>query len=266
MSSGNGGFPGLAVFSLLGVSLVLAVVGLASTQPWATESLAPRVSIAPGLGDEAAVGDALVVVRPRPNRLVRAAVSGAQRATLVSEPAGKPGGLAAEGLGVARARPLTGNAPSSNPPSSPQPQPSPSPDPAPAAELVPVQAPPAQPGPGPILAGVEGEDSPEPGTAVVDEFGPLEVCEGDDYALALLLYIETVAGGEVGETLAMHFEGGESEGTVYLEGASVGVVELVDLLLAEGECLTITVEIASRPEGTPSLPAAEPSLPPSPTP
>jgi hypothetical protein len=103
---------------------------------------------------------------------------------------------------------------------------------------------------------------------VVDEFGPIEVCEGDYYALALLLYIETVVGDEVtSETLAMHFEGEESEGTIYLEGASVGVVELVDLLLTEGECLTITVEIATQPGGAASLPAAElPALLPSPTP
>ena len=97
---------------------------------------------------------------------------------------------------------------------------------------------------------------------MVDEFGPIEVCEGDEYALALLLYIEMVAGGEASETLAMHFEGSESEGTVYLEGASVGVVELVDLLLAEGECLAITVEIAALPEGAASLSAAESALPP----
>jgi len=129
-----------------------------------------------------------------------------------------------------------------------------------------VEAPPSQPGPGPVVAGVDEDDDPQgPGTAVIDEFGPLEVCEGDEYALALLFYIEMVAGGEPSQTLAMHFEGTESEGTVYLEGVSVGVVELVDLLLAEGECLTITVEVA-QPEGAASLPTAEPALPPSPTP
>jgi hypothetical protein len=86
---------------------------------------------------------------------------------------------------------------------------------------------------------VDEDDDPQgPGTAVIDEFGPLEVCEGE-----------------------------ESEGAIYLEGVLVGVVELVDLLLAEGECLTITVEIAAQPEGAASLPAAElPVLPPSPTP
>jgi len=246
------------------VSLVLAVIGLASTQPWATESLAPRVSIAPGLGDEAAVGDALVVVRPQSPRLARVAVAGAQRATLVSDP-GKPGGVAAEGLAVARARPLTSDTPSSSPLPSPGPQPAP--QPTPAAEPVSVEVPPSQPGSGPIVAGVEDEDDdPQgPGSAVIDEFGPIEVCEGDEYALALLLYIKMVAGSDASQTLAMHFEGTESEGTVYLEGVSVGVVELVDLLLAEGECLTITVEIAAQPEGAASLPAAEPALP-SPTP
>lgn len=205
-----------------------------------------------------------MVVPAKPHRLARAAVAGAQRATLVAESARQPGGIAAEGLAVARARPLTSDAPAgSSPPPSPKPQPAP--EPAPAAEPVPVGASPTQPGPAPILAGVEDEDSPEPGTAVVDEFGPIEVCEGDDYALALLLYIETVAGGEASETLAMHFEGAESEGTLYLEGASVGVVELVDLLLAEGECLTITVEIAAQLEGAASLaPAGLPALPPSP--
>ncbi len=177
------------------------------------------------------------------------AVGNAQPARLITAPT-RPAAATAE-LAVANAQPVAtgGPAPAPAPAPAPSPEPQPSPEAAPAPELQPVESSPVESGPGPIVAGVEEEGgSVGPGTAVVEEFGPIEACDGGDYGIGLLLYLESVLGGEAEATLAVHFAGEESEGTFYVEGVSLGVVELVDLLLEEGECLTITAEVTAPPE------------------
>lgn len=228
------------------MTLLLGAFALSSVNPWERESIGPELGVVPGLGVEMAVGDSVAVASGGALAGAGLEVADARRATLVAE-RGRPRPGTAVELGVSAAQPVA-SVPVSSPPSSPQPQPQPvsvpEPAPIPAPVVVPVAGPPTQPSPPPILAGID-EGGEEPGTAGVGEFGPVEVCDGDEYALALLLYIESVLGEDPDQTLAMHVAGAETESTVYIEGASVGVVELVDLLLAEGECLTITVEVAA---------------------
>ena len=225
--------------------VVLAIVALASLKPGITESVDPNLSVSPDIG--AALDDAVAVARePSHRRLAQAAVGDATRVILASRPgpanSGEDGPAAPLELTISRAEPVASGGPSPAPPA-PSPQPQPTPEPAPAPVAVPVAEPPAPPAPGPIVAGVD-DGSEEPGTAGVEEFGPIEVCDGDGYGVALLLYIESVLGEAEEETLAMHFAGEQGESTIYIEGASLGVLELVDQLLDEGECLTITVEVA----------------------
>ena len=235
---GNG-FPGLAIVSLIALLAALGVGALAILQPWATDTVAPQLSVAPGLG--VGLGDSVVVSRDR-----QLAVAPAQRAT-GSTPRFVAAGVAVEKgeprprLGIAAARvvasPLpSGPAQGSPPPSQPEPVPTPQPAPVPVAVPVaatppsvgPVDAPPTRGAgggtPGPVGAGggVEGGGNT----------GVLEVCEGDDYTLPLSP-VEGTEGSEAPSPVVSHdltvYFGGSSEGAgfylVLFDGRPVEIGE-----------------------------------------
>jgi hypothetical protein len=191
---GNG-FPGLAIVSAIALFVALGLAALLSLQPWAASSVAPQLSVAPGLG--IGLGDSVVVSRDRQLAVEPAqpAAGGAPRfaAADVSVDKGEPQprlGLAAARVVVASRQP---GAPSQGSPQPSQPEPTPVPQPTPVPVAVPVATPPppAEPvaapptrGPGggtsgPIGAGGGGEEE-EGATGEI-----LQVCEGDDYTLSL---------------------------------------------------------------------------------
>jgi hypothetical protein len=218
---GNG-FPGLAVVSVIALLVALGVGALAILQPWGIETVAPRLSVAPGLG--VGLGDSVVVARDRQLAVEPAqpAAGGAPRfaAAAVAVEEGEP----QPRLGVAPARVVVASprpgAPSQGSPQPSQPEPTPAPQPAPVPVAAPVVAPPPPVEPvaapptrgtgggtsGPVVSG-GGEGG---GTGEV-----LEVCEGDDYTLPLPP-VEAVEGSEVPPSVVTH------DLTVYFGSSSEG--------------------------------------------
>ncbi len=209
------GFPGLAIISLIALFAALGLAALAILQPWATDTVAPRLSVAPGSG--LGLGDAAVVSRDR-----QLAVAPA-RAAAGSTPRFVAAGVAVEEdepqsrLGIAPARVVASprpGAPSQGPPqpSQPEPVPATAPQPAPLPVVVPVAAPspqvepgPAPPtrgaggeSPGPVGAGAGEEEEEEGGTGEI-----LRVCEGDDYTLPLSP-VEATEGSEAPSPIVSH--------------------------------------------------------------
>lgn len=198
------GFPGLAIVSAVALLVALGLAALLTLQPWEANSVAPQLSVAPGLG--VGLGDSVVVSRNR-----QLAVAPAQPATGatprfvaagVAVDKGEPQprlGIAAARVVVASPRP---GAPSQGSPQPSQPEsiPAPPPSPVPAAVPVAVPPPPVEPvvapptrgagggTPGPVAAGGGAEGG---GTAEV-----LEVCEDDNYTLPLSP-VEGAEGSEV---------------------------------------------------------------------
>ena len=218
---GNG-FPGLAVVSVIALLVALGVGALAILRPWETDAVAPRLSVAPGLG--VGLGDSTVVARGRRLAVEPAqpAAGGAPRliAGGVAVDRGEPQpqlGIAAARVVVASPRP---GAPSQGAPQPSQPEPTPVPQPAPVPVAVPVAAPPppAEPAAVPPTRAAGG-DTPGPVTAGGGTEGDgtgeiLEVCEGDDYTLPLAP-AEAVEGSEappaVSHDLTVYF-GSSGEG------------------------------------------------------
>ncbi len=224
---GNG-FPGLAVVSAIALLVALGVGALAILQPWATDTVAPQLSVAPGLG--VGLGDSVVVSRDR-----QLAVAPAQPATGAT-PRFIAAGVAVDKgeprprLGVAAARVVASprpGGPSRGSPSPSQPEPVPTPQPVPVPVAVPVAA--APPSVGPVAApptrgaggGTPGPVGAGGGAEGGGSAGILDVCEGDDYTLPLSP-VEGAEGGEAPLPVVSH------DLTVYFgspgEGAGFHVV------------------------------------------
>lgn len=192
---GNG-FPGLAVASVIALLVALGVGALAILQPWETDTVAPQLSVAPGLG--VGLGDAAVVAQDRQLAVEPAQPAvGAAPKVVASDVAvdrdesQSRSGIAPARVVVASSQP---DAPSQGSPQPSQPEPTPAPQPAPVPVAVPVATspPPVEPvaapptrgagggTSGPIGAGAGGEEEEEGGTE-----GILQVCEGDNYTLSL---------------------------------------------------------------------------------
>lgn len=206
-----------ALVAALGIAVLL------SLQPWAADSLAPEVSVEPGLG--IGLGDAVVVAPGQQPAVAaaRPAVRGEPRLA-VDLTAGGEGAVAPE-AGIAPARQVTSARPGRPPgsaPVSPSPSPAPPPAPQPAPESVPVALPaPSSPAPAavpPAASPVTGDGggSPGRGTAGMGPIGEgaeaIEIREGDEYALSFSFYVEPTAYRMPGaDNLILRFRGESSE-------------------------------------------------------
>lgn len=222
-------------FCLAACLVVLAGLGLISLRPWEATSIAPNLSVAPGVG--AALEDA-VVAAP-------AQRSGAHAGLAAAKVAGRGGSRAAVGAGAARttsarqvgisgARPVQSPTATASPPvSSPEPQapvpPVLSPAAAPAhsssapqptepvitdaeseedasgtSRAAPRAARPAtsggpSAGRDPVAVRLIGdEDSSEPILAGEGDGRPVQIREGHEYALAFSFSIQSMVYGEPG--------------------------------------------------------------------
>lgn len=182
----------MAIASVIALLVVLGLAAL-SLQPWAANSVAPRLGVAPGLG--IGLGDSVVVSRNRqlavapvqPTTATGAAPRFAAAGTSVNK------GVSQQ-LGISAARVVTSAAPAQSPGASPE-QPVPEP-PAPTSPTlvpapVPVSASPPEPPPpsAPVVAAPGGEmhGPVAAGGGVVGggTANVVQVCEGDDYTLSL---------------------------------------------------------------------------------
>ncbi len=187
----------MAVFSAIALLVALGLAALFSLQPWASNTVAPQLSVAPGL--DVGLGDSVVVARDR-----RLAVAPAQPAAgavprLIAAGVAVEEGESQLRLGVAAARVVAGpqsGAPSqgSSPQSPPQPQPEPEAIPSPPPSTVPVAVPvatlppPVEPAAAPPTRGAGGTPGPVTAGGGTEGDGTsevLEVCEGDEYTLSL---------------------------------------------------------------------------------
>jgi hypothetical protein len=237
--------------------LALAALALAS-KPWEQDALVPGVSVAPGLG--AAVEDAVALAPQRSVGLGagRVAPQGPAVAEAIAAPAPTGQDAAEPGLAVAAARPLA-QAPvtpvvSPPPPAPPLPPTSTSPPQA-APELAAVPppapvAPPTRPGPG---------APPPPGTAGPIVPAPEAPCEGDEYAVTI--YVSGDPGEEGAEELPVEIliQRLESDGSISelrLEGELSDAEALVELLVAEGNCVEVVFDAGDGAGASAAAPAS----------
>jgi hypothetical protein len=235
------------VFSLLGLLLVLGAVALADLRPWESSSVAPGLSLAPGIG--VALGDSTVVARegapgvgtgglaaPRPPAGVSAPVA-------VSAP--EPRAFRPK-LAVSPGRPLHAAVPvpiSSPPAAEPPSQPiaaAPAPTPEPAA----AQAPPP-----PLVATVENGGQGTPGGPVGSGASggePEGSCEGDEYLITVIFEeaeVEEEGYGEAEADILIQSLGADgSEAEAQLRGDLNDVRELVATLVSGGDCVQVDVQ------------------------
>jgi len=249
LPSRGDGLPGLAIFSLLALLLVLALAALASVHPWQTETRGPRLSVAPDLGAE--LGDAVAVAHPKPQQGPAVALASAEPAIPVSSVSTRHAG---EQVGLEPAVAVA--APEAPGPAQPAPAAPVVAEPAPPAEQPIAAAPaPAPPAAVPAPPDTSGSGSPPPISAGGPEPAPEETCEGDEYEVTVRVLSETDESGEVKVEIVIRRVGDEEEEEVRLEGGLADVRELLDLIASEGDCVTVVFESAPPTE------APEPVLP-----
>lgn len=235
---GDGGFPALAVFSLLGFVVVLAAVALASLRPWEADTVDPHLSVS--LGTEA-VGDAVAVTPQRSSRQAVAEAVSVARAT----PAERVSAADGSGyvLAVAQGRPVSAAA---------VPYPAP---PTPEPESPTLQAPvPAEPPP--TIGGGGGAGGP--GTAVVVE--PKSGCDGDEYEVTIRFATSAIASDETEVEILIRRVGSDgSESEIELDGRLDEVGALLEGVASEGDCVEVRVEPAGEEEAAEE--ELEPDLP-----
>jgi hypothetical protein len=237
---------------------LLGVVALAGFRPWATSSVAPDLSVSPGigvgLGDSALVAHAPSpgagtggIAAPRSTAASTAAVS-APAPVAVSTPKQRPSGpllAVSAGHAVETSAPV----PVSVPPAA---VPAPSPEPVAAT---PTPAPEQAPAP-PLVATVDNGSpgtSGRPGTSVVGGGEPEQSCAAGEYVITVTF--EEAEGEAVDYELAeadilvrgLGADGSETE--VTLRGDLTDVRSLVTTLLSEGNCVQVNVV---PPEGGPA--------------
>ncbi|MFI5026815.1 MAG: hypothetical protein ACHQCI_08725 [Solirubrobacterales bacterium] len=198
------------------------------------------MSVAPGV--EGALGDAVAVARDRTGGDAGIGLAAAVPATLVAEsaPASSSSGVR---LAVAQLRPVAVE------PSAPPSAPGPEPVAPPAAPQVPAVEPPGpppvvEPGPGPhgpIAAGALGE--------------PDEICEGDEFEVLIRVDPAPIPGATGVEIVIRPVEGGDEE-EVHLDGELSDLLDLLDSLVAEGNCVRVEGESngMTPAEGAPEVP------------
>lgn len=248
---GNG-FPGLAVVSVIALLVALGVGALAILQPWETDTVAPQLSVAPGLG--VGLGDSVVVARDQQLAVEPAQPAVGTAPRFAAADAAVDNGEPKPRLSIAAARVVAASqqpgAPSQGSPQPPQPEPTPVPQPAPVPVAVPVAAspPPVEPvaapptrgagggTPGPVAGGGGGEGEGEGnGTGEI-----LQVCEGDDYTLPLSP-VEAAEGSEVPPPVITH------DLTVYFGSSGEGIG--FHLVLFDGQPVEIGEDTAPTEPG-----------------
>jgi hypothetical protein len=229
---GDGGFPGLAVFSLLGFAVVLGLIALLGLKPWEADPVEPRLE-APRF--EAAVGESVALP---PGRAVL--VAGATVAPPASKPVqavARPGD--AEGpstaLAVAPARVV---AVAEEVPSSPSPAPeSGSGTEVPSDGATTVEAP-SEGTSVPVAMPVRPDGPAAPGRPVPSGGPVLESCEGDEYVITIVLAPAGEEGEEASlEIVLQRFDEDGSVDELQLEGSLLDAEALALQLSSEGNCV-----------------------------
>lgn len=214
----------MAIFSAIALLVALGLAALLSLQPWATDSVAPDLSVAPGLGVGLS-GSVAVASGGAGPQLAVAPAQPAAGATprLVAAGAAVEEGDSRPRLGIAAARAVAVSVPQSARPPASSPGPSqtelpPEAQPVPPPAAVPVAAP--VPSTQPVVASsppvTGGGGSPGPVGAGAGPVGAgpeaFEVHDGDEQALAFSFYVQPTAYRAPGdENLIMQFRGEGSE-------------------------------------------------------
>lgn len=205
--------------------VALGVAALLSLDPWAEDSVAPKLDIAPELGP-VALGDAVAVSPGRRLAVAEGRPAGVPRGRVVAK-RNVDEGAAGPQLGVAQTRVVTSQpiSPPAGAPSEPSLEPA-APEPSPAPVAVPVAAPspppeaaapsptraptgPAGGGHGPIGAGAGPGEAPE---------SAIKVEDGGEYALAFDFFLQPIAYRAPGdENLIVRFSGESSVPTFGLQ-------------------------------------------------
>jgi hypothetical protein len=208
----------LAVFSVIALFAALGLAALVSLQPWAANSVAPQLSVAPDIG--VALGDSVVVARGRQLAVAPGHPAAGATARLVTDEAVAERGVPQPQPAIAAARVVTTSHSSRPPESSPKPPPSqtsPQPLPPPGPAAVPVSAPAPSPEPvaTPPTKVPPGSHSPGPITSGPIPVGgdvAVQVHEGDEKAFSFSFVIESAVYRSPGdENLIMRFKGVTSE-------------------------------------------------------
>ncbi len=228
----RGEVPGAGSFSLLGFTVVLALIALAGLKPWQGDSVEPHLRL-PGL--EADVGNS-VALPPGPVALVADATAAPQGAKLAradrksSEAEGPATALA---VAPAQAVAVAGTPAE---PGSPEPETGTGNE-VPSDGATAVEAPPegtSLPVSAPASTG--GEVGPRRPVAAS---GPaLESCEGDEYVIAIVLSPDGAEGEEASvEIVLQRFNEDGSIDELVLEGSLLDARSLALQLSSEGNCV-----------------------------
>lgn len=233
---------------------------MAGLRPWATTSVAPDLSVSPGIG--VGLGDSTAVASaPSPGvgtGGIAAPKSGSAAAVSAPTPVAgstpeKPAAGPVLAVSAGRAVQTGAPVPVSAPPAA---APAPSPEPVAAA---PTPAPEQAPAP-PLVATVDNGSpgtSGRPGTSVIGGGEPEQSCEAGEYVITVTF--EEVEGEEVDYELdeaeilvkGVGADGNETE--VALRGDLTDVRNLVATLVSEGNCVQVDVV---PPEGVSAEEAA----------
>lgn len=242
------------------MAILLGVVALTGLRPWATTSVAPDLSVSPGIG--VAVGDSTAVARAEPSAHGTGGIAAPRSTAAVSPPAPvvvstseQPASGPVLAVSAGRALQTSAPVPVPSPPAS---EPAPSPQPVVAT---PTPAPEQAPAP-PLVATVDNGSSGtsgRPGTSVVGGGEPEASCEADEYVITVTF--DEAEGEEVdyeraeADVLVKRLEADGSTTEVALRGDLTDVRNLVVTLVSEGNCVQVDVvppEGESEPaEGAP---------------
>jgi hypothetical protein len=239
--------------------IVLAGAAMLALRPWESDSVPLELPPAPRF--EADVGDATPVAPGDGPALAEARVATPGYAVAMGDPVAVPARMSVPQLAVSPARPVAVSEPVAAP-APPPPPPAP-----PAAPAVPVAAPPqpaaASPTPEPvpvstpvapsrppILSGDDGGVGGEDG----EESPPVEVCEGEEYVIAISLDAETM---EPVEVVVRRLDEGEVEDELRFDGDELeDALELAALLAAAEDCEWTGPDEPPTPEDPPAPEAA----------
>lgn len=109
--------------------------------------------------------------------------------------------------------------------------------------------------PAPLIVAGFGGSGGGSGTAAVGEPEPDKSCEGDEYLVTITLDVGEVGEQSAADILIQRLEGDLVESELRLEGDLEDVRDLVGMLVEEGNCVRVEVDLL--PEGDPTQGAPE---------
>jgi hypothetical protein len=245
----GGGGPGLAVFALLALLLVLAGAALISLRPWESDSVTPHLQHTPR-DDDIGLDDAVALPPAREGAGKAVQVSVGRSASVPETVKVSTGGSGGQKLGVSVGHPVGHSAPGPVSPAPVVPAPAPTPvalpepEPAPGAEVVPVATttpPTSSPGAVTAAGGAPEEGAESSGEGPEDEGGEttgIPVCEGEEYVVVAFFDDEAGEDEEATVDIVIHgLEDEVDEGDIHLDDLSLDEAHsLIDLLVFAGEC------------------------------